>query len=675
MEAQKSSSKLPDRHTPTSSAKLLNVDSHEGKATATTIETGDGTLRHTNADTPKNAAEISSVDRAARYLDLAVSNMGTGLFFVGENDAVVYCNPKLLELLGIKESQVLDSGYISLFRRLAALSQDPENTQRELETALRTLGRKSPMQVTLDLHSMMGRLQVQFFPLPPGEIGWGSIVRDVTAEWREITSRTEHLSLLTRELRLPLAKIKGFMTTMLDGHPYWEEAERQTFLENIYKGVDQLSRLLETAQGALKLQLGASNLNRRPTDIKTLIKQVTRSMALRISGYQIALDIPNNLPEVEIDPRRIEQLLHHLLDNATQHAPTDSKIEIVVRMAKDDLTINVIDQGPAIPDEHLAHLFEPAYIVGVSDSERVTDAVLGLYIAHELVVAHGGHIWAENSPGHRVTLSVSLPIKTRVVEHLEPTRLPTVAKAKDRAKTKAHQRVLKVLVAEDDPQMARLLKIMLESSDYQVIIAEQGEQALELAVTKKPDIILLDNYLPDMDGLDVCMQLREFSTVPIIMVSVNQRSADVARALEHGADDYVFKPFSQKELLARIAANLRRASYPEEPQTSPFFHTGDLTIDFDQRRVVVRGETAKLTPTEYKVLYHLAANAGRMLSHEQILSKVWGPECQTDTQYLWVNISRLRRKLELDPANPEYILTEPGVGYYVPGVANQTAAD
>jgi two-component system KDP operon response regulator KdpE len=208
---------------------------------------------------------------------------------------------------------------------------------------------------------------------------------------------------------------------------------------------------------------------------------------------------------------------------------------------------------------------------------------------------------------------------------------------------------------------------VLERSGFQVIVARNGTQAIDLAIEKKPQIILLDLSLPDIDGLAVCAQIRETLSVPIIMVTANSRRETAMRALDAGADDYLVKPVESDELLARVRAVLRRTSNSAAlPEGSPSIQVGDLHIDFNQRLVSVKGNAVRLTPTEFKLLYVLADNAGRVLSHSQLLSAVWGPEYVEEKEYLWVHINRLRKKLEDDPANPQFILTEPSIGYHLP---------
>jgi two-component system KDP operon response regulator KdpE len=219
---------------------------------------------------------------------------------------------------------------------------------------------------------------------------------------------------------------------------------------------------------------------------------------------------------------------------------------------------------------------------------------------------------------------------------------------------------LRVLVVDDEPAIRRYLRTTLAANGYLVFEAATGQAALAEVVTSRPDLIILDLGLPDMDGHSVTRQLREWTKLPIIILSVRGQEADKISALDAGADDYLTKPFSSGELLARMRVAFRRAlRLPDEP----IFKLGELTVDF-ARRVVSQGETkVQLTPTEYDLLRVLVTQAGRVLTHRQLLREVWGDSYELDTHTLRVNISNLRRKIEPDPNRPQYILTEPGVGY------------
>ncbi|MBI4320571.1 MAG: response regulator transcription factor [Chloroflexi bacterium] len=226
-------------------------------------------------------------------------------------------------------------------------------------------------------------------------------------------------------------------------------------------------------------------------------------------------------------------------------------------------------------------------------------------------------------------------------------------------------RLATVLVVDDEPRYVRLISYNLESSGYTVAAAKTGEEALQAVAQGDVELVLLDIRLPGMDGYEVCERLREFSTVPVIMLTAKGENCDKVKGLRLGADDYVTKPFSAEELLARVEAVLRRSRFSEHASPRPNLSVGDLYIDFAQRLVTVRGREVRLSPTEYRLLHCLAANAGRVVVQEEILEKVWGPEYRGPFEGLRVYVRRLRQKIEADPDDPKHILTRPGIGYFL----------
>lgn len=220
---------------------------------------------------------------------------------------------------------------------------------------------------------------------------------------------------------------------------------------------------------------------------------------------------------------------------------------------------------------------------------------------------------------------------------------------------------ISVLVTDDDHRMRRLLRLNLEQAGYRVLTAEDGPAALDLVELEEPDLVLLDIMMPGMDGFTFLGRLREFSDIPVILLTAKGEERDKVRGLDLGADDYLTKPFGPAEMLARVRAVLRRRQPSEE--TPPTLVLGDLVINLARRRVMRGGEEIRLTPTEYRLLYELATNPGRVMLHGDLLSNVWGPEYRDEVDYLWTYVRYLRNKIEPDPAHPRFIVSEPGVGY------------
>jgi two-component system KDP operon response regulator KdpE len=221
----------------------------------------------------------------------------------------------------------------------------------------------------------------------------------------------------------------------------------------------------------------------------------------------------------------------------------------------------------------------------------------------------------------------------------------------------------KILIIDDDIDTLKLVGLMLQKQGYQIVAASNGQQGIAQAEAEIPDLILLDVMMPDMDGFEVLETIREMNNVPVIMLTARGEEDDRVRGLELGADDYITKPFSPRELVGRVKAVLRRTESASGSMHGLIEIDERLKIDFDRREIWLEGKLVKLRPTEYRLLYHLVQNAGWVVSHDQLLQKVWGYEYRNEPHYVRLYINYLRQKLENDPANPKYILTERGVGY------------
>lgn len=223
----------------------------------------------------------------------------------------------------------------------------------------------------------------------------------------------------------------------------------------------------------------------------------------------------------------------------------------------------------------------------------------------------------------------------------------------------------KILIVDDEPALVRLMSQVLGQKGHEILTASGGQEALKLLFANKPDLVLLDVVMPGMDGWQVCKRIREVSDIPIVMLTGKHKSEeDIVMGLEYGADDYLLKPIGNKELAARVRAVLRRAEMMPKTEKKVVFNDDYLNIDVTERKVMVNGERIKLTPIEFSLLAQLLENAGRILTHRQILEKVWGWEYIDDVDYVRIYISHLRQKIEPKPNQPKYIMTESGVGYF-----------
>ena len=353
--------------------------------------------------------------------------------------------------------------------------------------------------------------------------------------------------------------------------------------------------------------------------------------------------MPPDLPLVPIDDVLIEQVLINLLDNAIKYTPRASPIEIIATATDSAVTVEIADRGPGVPRGEEDKVFEKFYR-GQPAAGR--GAGLGLAICQGIVEAHGGqHLGPEPARGRR-----GVPLHAAAGRHATGRRYRPMPDPV-------------VVLIEDEPQIRRFLRATLTGQGYRLFEASTGADGVVEVGSRQPDVIILDLGLPDMDGLDVIRRVREWSGVPIIVLSARGQERDKVAALDAGADDYVTKPFGAGELLARIRVALRHAAGASHEGDDAVFKSGELRVDLLHRQVLVGEKQVHLTPIEYKLLTTLVRHAGKVVTHQQLLREVWGPSHTEQTHYVRVYMAHLRHKLEAEPARPRYLLTEPGVGY------------
>jgi PAS domain S-box-containing protein len=479
-----------------------------------------------------------------------------------------------------------------------------------------------------------------------------AVIQDLR-QLREVERlKSDFVALVSHELRTPLTAIKGASQTGL-GRIGRAEPERLFDLMRIVdEQSDRLQELIDNLLSLSQLEAGALRLRRETVALPPLIEGVVRRLRERAAGVSLQLELPAALPPVSADPRRVEQVLANLIENAQKFSPVRGAITVSAVADGTVVRVSVRDQGPGIAAADRERVFERFYQSAQPATRSVGGTGLGLAICKALVEAHGGRIWADAAPGGGALLQFTLPALPGEVTYPEPAPLALDAQGPAR-----------VLVVDDDPALRRVVTHGLEDAGYRVLTAAEGQAALDALSQQVPDVVLLDVMLPGTDGFALLRQIREWTAVPIIMLTARASEQDVVRGLHLGADDYVTKPFRLSELLARIEAVRRRSQAGPAAGEPTLIENGPLAIELAQRRVTVSGAEVTLTPTEYRILAHLARHVGRVLTHEQILQAVWGEGYGSENHYLWVHVAHLRQKIEADPRQPRLILTERGVGY------------
>lgn len=494
-----------------------------------------------------------------------------------------------------------------------------------------------------------------------------AIIQDLTPREEMERMRSEFIGMVSHELRSPLAAIKGSASSVLDATTPFDAAESRQYFRIIDHQADRMQHLISSLLDITRIETGVLSLSleiAKPLELADDGKNIfLRSMG----RHNIQIDIPGNLPSVTADIRRVAQVLNNLLTNAAKYSPSASPITIAARQDPDGPSVifSVIDDGMGIREDQLPHLFKKFSRADEGEgADRTAGDGLGLAICKGIVEAHEGRIWAESDgEGRGARFSFTLPI----AEEADVSNEPDFGQKNDARIAKVGERT-RILTVDDEPRTLRSLRNVLTGAGYIQLGTGDPNEAMQMVNREAPHIILLDLILPGSHGFDLMRRIREVSNAPIIFLSAHNAEEDIVKAFQIGADDYVVKPFSPAELLARIEAALRkRAAQGQVAMLRPYQRL-DLRIDYARRNVTMSERKVHLTATEYKLLFELSASHGNAVSNEDLLRRIWGQSEKSGKSTTLVRsyIKRLRGKLGDDTNNPKYIFTEPQVGYRMP---------
>ena len=445
------------------------------------------------------------------------------------------------------------------------------------------------------------------------------------------------LAAISHDLRTPLAAVVAAASSLQTQGEKLGAAERTRLLECIVGEATHLSTVTENTLQLVRLTNAAQELRRDWESIEEVVGAVLARVRQRDPARRIKSSVPPDLPLIRADPVLLGQLIGNLLDNALKYSA--DAVELAVDAVEGEMRVSVLDRGPGIPEAEHATIFEP-YARGDQSGRRRGAGSGGM---------PGDRRGARRPHG-------PVPAQRRR-ELVQAVAAPGPAPARTGPAMK-----LRVLVVEDDREIRAVLKSSLSVEGFAVQTAVSSSEARALLRHATPDVMLLDLGLPDGDGVELVHEARQKHAFPILVVSARHQEEQKILLLDAGADDYLVKPFSVAELLARIRVALRHrgTALPVAITTHEF---EDLRIDVAARLVQCRGAEVRLTPTEFKLIARLVRDAGRVVTHRQLLAEVWGPEFVEHTHYLRLYMGQLRAKIELDPAEPRYLLTEAGVGY------------
>ncbi len=489
-----------------------------------------------------------------------------------------------------------------------------------------------------------------------------AFVEDISERRRVEQSRTDFVANISHELKTPVGALSVLAETLVD----------ETDLDTIGRVVarmlaesDRASNTIDDLMELSRIEVG-SERSVEPVKISDVIhggveraSELAAQLEITISTLA-PVDGPATQAEqlvVTGDRRQLVSAVGNLVENAVKYSEAGSSVQVRARSSDGWVEVSVVDQGVGIPQRDLDRVFERFYRVDRARSRTTGGTGLGLSIVRHVATNHGGEVVVSSVEGEGSTFVLRLPIDSEQVATGPTCRY--VRRSRVSQPT--------VFVVEDEASFVEALQIGLTREGFRVEVATDGMEAIERFAQVKPDLVLLDVMLPRVSGIDVCRHIRSQSSVPIIMVTAKSSEIDTVVGLEVGADDYVTKPYRIRELVARIRALLRRAGGDTtgeiERSNTSTLRVGDVTLDPDEHRLTVRGEEVTVPLKEFEVLQLLLANAGRVLTREVLIDRVWGSDYVGDTKTLDVHIKRLRAKIEPDPSSPTRIVTIRGLGY------------
>ena len=486
-----------------------------------------------------------------------------------------------------------------------------------------------------------------------------STMQDITPLEELERLRAEFLGMVSHELRTPLTSIKGSAATARSaGYPL-DPAETGQFFRIIEEQADHMRDLINNLLDLARIEAGTLSVAPEAADVADVIDQARN--AFLSGGYRnsIEVSVAADLPRIPVDRQRVGQVLYNLFSNASKYSREWSTIRVTATLDDLYVSVRVVDEGRGISAEQLPRLFSKFSRVGSESDPEIEGYGLGLAICRGIVEAHGGRIWAESDgEGHGTRFTFTLPAFDVTDGTVDPSAAPVTARMQG-----ASAAAERILAIDDDPQVLRYVRSIVAEAGYSIVVTSEPAELDRLIQVEQPHLVLLNLVLPGTNGFELIKRIPNVFEVPVIFLTGRGREQDFATAFEMGAADYVVKPFAPTELVARIRAALHKRSVYRQAQAVEPFRVGDLTINYLERNVTLAGRPVRLTPTQFKLLLELSTNAGRVLTHDELLVKVWGQGHSADQQLLRSFVKGLRSKLGDDARNPVYIFTESGIGY------------
>ena len=499
---------------------------------------------------------------------------------------------------------------VMTFRRLDGRDISPE----ELPTARAIRTGETVRAEEMVIHLPDGQAITTVINATPVRSAEGEIV-SVIATMQDMTPleelerlRAEFLAMVSHELRMPLTAIKGSAASALSSTSPLNPAETYQFFRIIDEQADHMRSLINDLLDVTRIEAGALSITPETSSVASLVDQARAAFLGGGAANSVEVDLPPDLPPVAADRQRVVQVLTNLLSNASKYSPASSTITVTASRQDSHVAVSVADGGRGVSAEELPQLFRKFLRINGADGKtEVGGEGLGLAICKGIVEAHGGRIWAESDGlglGTRFTFTIPVAGEDGTAAADGPDELAALPREAARQRTR-------ILAVDDDPQILWYVRHTLSEAGYTTIVTGDPEEVDRLIEVEKPHLILLDLALPGTNGFELMKRIPDLTDAPVMFLSGHAADQDISRGLEMGAADYVVKPFSPTELVARIKAALRKGAASDRTEPRETYVLGDLTINYAERLVTVAGRSVRLSATEYKLLFELSVNAGR----------------------------------------------------------------
>ncbi|MBX3061330.1 MAG: response regulator [Anaerolineae bacterium] len=617
----------------------------------------------------------SAVTDRNNRMEAILRSVAEGIFFVDDSGKVSFVNPQVTELTQVGVHKVMQQDVEVLFNELATGTKNPQMTLAQLQAGKAAVfspdyrDEEYPI-IELELTAADGDISLEFVKIEGinnRKIAWAGVLRNEVAAGSAPSSfQSMVLNTMSENLRIPYAQLRSLISTLSEQHGHFAYRERDQLLRQIEENFERFGGLWSNFLEIQGLELGDIALQREPANIYELMLRVVNGRTVSRYQRQIHLEVIQNLPALKLDEFRIEQALSDVILFALDAAGGKGEITVRVEQSGEDIRVIFKNDISLIGPDQAERIFEPFFSL---DGKIIR----GLYTSRELVRRHGGHTWAEPTGQRGLTINVVLPSVAALSRQSAEQKLPPIspvdtallaAEPPTGRPSRAPSRSLStIMMLEGSSSLTRVLSSKLQDEKYDVLVYRTGEEAIEDLNTVRIDLIIIDMSVDNNAGLDICRRIRQRSEAPIVLVADKATEAERVEGLRNaGADDYLSRPISDEEMMAKIQVIFKRKDLPDR-MSEPLV-AGDLYVDFARRQVFLSNKPIDLTRIEYDLLYHLVINKGQVLTHKQLLEKVWGPDYGGETHYLWVNISRLRNKLKSKQPGTQYIHTQQGIGYF-----------